>query len=78
MADTGTGEGGAWQRGDSVILLRDWLGVRKGTVGTVINLMEKRQSQGAILLIEWITGGGWMSLEDDLVERLPGRAQFHD
>ena len=78
MADTGMGEGGAWLRGDSVILLRDWLGVRKGTVGTVINLMEKRQSQGAILLIEWITGGGWMSLEDDLVERLPGRAELHD
>jgi len=78
MADTGMGEGGAWLRGDSVIRLRDWLGVRKGTVGTVINLMEKRQSQGAILLIEWITGGGWMSLEDDLVERLPGRAEFHD
>lgn len=78
MADTGEGEGGAWQRGDQVLLLRDWLGVRRGTVGTVINLMEKRQSQGAILLIEWITGGGWMSLEDDLVERLPGRAELHD
>ena len=78
MADTGMGEGGAWLRGDQVILLRDWLGVRKGTVGTVINLMEKRQSEGAILLIEWITGGGWMSLEDDLVERLPPRAELHD
>jgi hypothetical protein len=78
MADTGTGDGGAWQRGDGVLLLRDWLGVRRGTVGTVLNLMEKRESQGTILLIEWITGGGWMSIEDDLVERLPPRAHFHD
>jgi hypothetical protein len=74
---TQEGETG-WQRGDGVILLRDWFGVRKGTTGTVINLMEKRQSRGSILLIEWITGGGRMSLEDDLVERLPPRSHFHD
>jgi hypothetical protein len=75
-ATTGCEEG--WERGDEVILLRDWLGVRRGTVGTVINLMEKRQSRGSILLIEWTTGGGRMSLEDDLVERLPPRSHFHD
>jgi len=68
----------SWERGDQVMLLRDWLGVRRGTIGTVINLMEKQQSQGSILLIEWNTGGGWMSIEDDLVERLPPRAEFHD
>ena len=68
----------SWERGDEVILLRDWLGVRKGTIGVVINLMEKRESPGSILLIEWVTGGGWMSLEDDLVERLPPRSHFHD
>jgi hypothetical protein len=68
----------SWERGDQVVLLRDWLGVRRGTIGTVINLMEKQQSQGSILLIEWNTGGGWMSIEDDLVERLPPRAEFHD
>lgn len=67
-----------WERGDGVILLRDWLGVRKGSVGTVINLMEKTMSEGSILLIEWNVGGGWMSIEDDLVERLPPRAEFHD
>ena len=68
----------SWERGDQVMLLRDWLGVRKGTIGTVINLMEKQQSRGSILLIEWNTGGGWMSIEDDLVERLPPRAELHD
>ena len=68
----------SWERGDGVMILRDWLGVRKGTIGTVINLMEKRQSQGSILLVEWNTGGGWMSIEDDLVERLPPRAHLHD
>jgi len=68
----------SWERGDQVMLLRDWLGVRRGTIGTMINLMEKQQSQGSILLIEWNTGGGWMSIEDDLVERLPPRAEFHD
>ena len=78
MADNRSVEGGTWQRGDRVLLLRDWLGVRRGTVGTVLNLMEKKQSEGSILLIEWITGGGWMSIEDDLVERLPPRAHFHD
>jgi len=75
---TGIGKGRTWQRGDGVILLRDWLGVRKGTVGTVLNLMEKTMSQGSILLIEWNTGGGWMSIEDDLVEQLPPRAYLHD
>ena len=78
MADTEEGEGGTWQRGDRVLLLRDWLGVRRGTVGTVLNLMEKRESEGSILLREWITGGGGMSIEDDLVERLPPRAELHD
>lgn len=68
----------SWERGDGVILLRDWLGVRKGSVGTVINLMDKTMSEGSILLIEWNVGGGWMSIEDDLVERLPPRAEFHD
>jgi len=68
----------SWERGDGVILLRDWLGARKGTIGTVINLMEKQQSQGSILLIEWNTGGSWMSVEDDLVERLPPRSHLHD
>jgi len=78
MADNRSVEGGAWYQGDGVILLRDWLGVRKGTIGTVLNLLEKRQSSGTILLVEWNTGGGWMSIEDDLVERLPPRAHFHD
>jgi len=68
----------SWERGDQVMLLRDWLGARKGTIGTVINLMEKQQSQGSILLIEWNTGGSWMSVEDDLVERLPPRSHLHD
>jgi hypothetical protein len=40
--------------------------------------MEKTMSEGSILLVEWNTGGGWMSVEDDLVERLPPRAHFHD
>ncbi len=75
---TGIGKGRTWQRGDGVILLRDWFGVRKGTVGTVLNLLEKSQGPGTILLIEWNTGGGWMSIEDDLVEQLPPRAHFHD
>jgi hypothetical protein len=35
-------------------------------------------SEGAILLVEWNTGGGWMSVEDDLVERLPPRPELHD
>lgn len=78
MADTGSVDGGAWSRGDSVILLRDWLGTRKGTIGTVLNLLEKKQGPGTILLIEWNTGGSWMSVEDDMVERLPPRAEFHD
>jgi hypothetical protein len=78
MADTVSVEGGAWCRGDGVILLRDWLGVRRGAVGTVLNLLEKKQSPGTILLVEWNTGGGWMSIEDDLVERLPPRAELHD
>ena len=78
MADNRSVEGGAWCQGDGVILLRDWLGVRKGTIGTVLNLLEKRQSSGTILLVEWSTGGGWMSIEDDLAERLPPRAHFHD
>jgi len=68
----------SWERGDQVMLLRDWLGARKGTIGTVINLMEKQQSRGSILLIEWNTCGGRMSIEDDLVERLPPRAHLHD
>ena len=68
----------SWQRGDQVMLLRDWLGVKRTTIGTVINLMEKTMSEGAILLVEWNTGGGWMSVEDDLVERLPPRPEFHD
>jgi hypothetical protein len=75
---TGSGEGRTWQRGDGVILLRDWLGARKGEVGIVINLMEKRQSSGTILLVEWNAGGPWMSVEDDLVEQLPPRAYLHD
>jgi hypothetical protein len=68
----------SWERGDQVMLLRDWLGVKRTTIGTVINLMEKTMSEGAILLVEWNTGGGWMSVEDDLVERLPPRPVFHD
>ena len=68
----------SWQRGDQVMLLRDWLGVKRTTIGTVINLMEKTMSEGAILLVEWNTGGGWMSVEDDLVERLPPRPELHD
>jgi hypothetical protein len=68
----------SWQRGDQVMLLRDWLGVKRTTIGTVINLMEKTLSEGAILLVEWNTGGGWMSVEDDLVERLPPRPELHD
>ena len=75
---TGDGEGRTWERGDQVMLLRDWLGVRRSTVGTVLNLLEKRQSSGTILLVEWSTGGGWMSIDDDLVERLPPRAELHD
>jgi len=78
VSATGDGEGRTWERGDQVMLLRDWLGVRRSTVGTVLNLLEKRQSSGTILLVEWSTGGGWMSIEDDLVERLPPRAHFHD
>jgi hypothetical protein len=68
----------SWERGDQVMLLRDWLGVKRTTIGTVINLMEKTMSEGAILLVEWNTGGGWMSVEDDLVERLPPRPELHD
>lgn len=68
----------SWERGDQVMLLRGWRGVRKGAIGTVINLMEKQQSQGSILLIEWSAGGSRMSVEDDLVERLPPRAHLHD
>ena len=68
----------SWERGDQVMLLRDWLGVKRTTIGTVINLMEKTMSEGYILLIEWNTGGGWMSVEDDLVERLPPRPELHD
>ncbi len=68
----------SWQRGDQVMLLRDWLGVRRTTIGTVVNLMEKTMSEGSILLVEWNTGGGRMSIEDDLVERLPPRHEFHD
>ena len=78
VSATGDGEGRTWERGDQVMLLRDWLGVRRSTVGTVLNLLEKRQSSGTILLVEWSTGGGWMSIEDDLVERLPPRAELHD
>ena len=68
----------SWERGDQVMLLRDWLGVKRTTIGTVVNLMEKTESKGHILLIEWNVGGGWMSIEDDLVERLPPRAELHD
>jgi len=68
----------SWQRGDQVMLLRDWLGVRRTTIGTVVNLMEKTMSEGSILLVEWNTGGGRMSIEDDLVERLPPRPEFND
>jgi len=78
VSATGDGEGRTWDRGDQVMLLRDWLGVRRSTVGTVLNLLEKRQSSGTILLVEWSTGGGWMSIDDDLVERLPPRAELHD
>jgi len=78
VSETGSGEGRTWERGDQVILLRDWLGVRRSTIGTVLNLLEKRQSSGTILLVEWSTGGGWMSIEDDLVELLPPRAELHD
>jgi len=78
VSATGDGEGRTWERGDQVMLLRDWLGVRRSTVGTVLNLLEKRQSSGTILLVEWSTGGGWMSIEDDLVELLPPRAELHD
>ena len=78
VSATGDGEGRTWERGDQVMLLRDWLGVRRSTVGTVLNLLEKRQSYGTILLVEWSTGGGWMSIDDDLVERLPPRAELHD
>ena len=78
VSETGEGEGRTWERGDQVMLLRDWLGVKRTTIGTVINLMEKTMSEGAILLVEWNTGGGWMSVEDDLVERLPPRPEFHD
>ena len=78
VSATGDGEGRTWERGDQVMLLRDWLGVRRSTVGTVLNLLEKRQSSGTILLVEWSTGGGWMSIDDDLVERLPSRAELHD
>ena len=68
----------SWERGDQVMLLRDWLGVKRTTIGTVVNLMEKTESKGHILLIEWNTGGGRMSIEDDLVDRLPPRPLFHD
>ena len=78
VSATGDGEGRTWERGDQVMLLRDWLGVRRSTVGTVLNLLEKKQSSGTILLVEWSTGGGWMSIEDDLVELLPPRAELHD
>jgi hypothetical protein len=78
VSETGEGEGRTWERGDQVMLLRDWLGVKRTTIGTVINLMEKTMSEGAILLVEWNAGGGWMSVEDDLVERLPPRPEFHD
>jgi len=78
VSATGDGEGRTWERGDQVMLLRDWLGVRRSTIGTVLNLLEKRQSSGTILLVEWSTGGGWMSIDDDLVERLPPRAELHD
>jgi hypothetical protein len=74
---TGSDAGRTWQRGDEVILLRDWLGARKGEVGTVINLMEKSMSPGHILLVEWRSSIR-MSVEDDLVERLPPRAYLHD
>ena len=73
-----SGEGRTWNRGDQVMLLRDWLGVKRTTIGTVVNLMEKRMSEGAILLVEWNSGGRWMSVEDDLVERLPARPELHD
>ena len=73
-----SGEAMSWERGDQVMLLRDWLGVKRTTIGTVVNLMEKRMSEGAILLVEWNSGGRWMSVEDDLVERLPPRAELHD
>ena len=68
----------SWERGDQVMLLRDWLGVKRTTIGTVVNLMEKRMSEGAILLVEWTSGGRWMSVEDDLVERLPAQPELHD
>jgi hypothetical protein len=68
----------SWQLGDQVMLLRDWLGVKRTTIGTVINLMEKTMTPGAILLVEWNSGGSWMSVEDDLVERLPARPELHD
>ena len=68
----------SWERGDQVMLLRDWLGVKRTTIGTVVNLMEKTMSEGAILLVEWNSGGRWMSVEDDLVERLPARPELHD
>ena len=73
-----SGEGRTWNRGDQVMLLRDWLGVKRTTIGTVVNLMEKRMSEGAILLVEWNSGGRWMSVEDDLIERLPARPELHD
>lgn len=79
MVETDSGgEGRTWERGDGVMLLRDWLGVKRTTIGTVVNLMEKRMSEGAILLVEWNSGGRWMSVEDDLVERLPARPELHD
>lgn len=79
MVETDSGgEGRTWNRGDQVMLLRDWLGVKRTTIGTVVNLMEKRISEGAILLVEWNSGGRWMSVEDDLVERLPPRPELHD
>ena len=79
MVETDSGgEAMSWERGDQVMLLRDWLGVKRTTIGTVVNLMEKRMSEGAILLVEWNSGGGWMSVEDDLVERLPARPELHD
>ena len=79
MVETDSGgEAMSWERGDQVMLLRDWLGVKRTTIGTVVNLMEKTMSEGAILLVEWNSGGGWMSVEDDLVERLPARPELHD
>lgn len=64
------GEGRAWRRGDSVVLLRRWFGRAPGAQGKVIEFIPKQLSHGNILYIEWHDDESRQSLEDDLVARI--------